>query len=290
MTEVTTRNPIWMFEKNDFPGRKESDPWMVHIANADWTEGHHQILHCHEDFSEVFILLHGSCRYIVGGRLYQLHEGDVVLCNPGVMHDEFPDQCDFYETLAVGIGGLSIPGLHPGMLVDPACVPVLRKSEQTEELRELCGMMMKYAEPGENRNLSFVHLLLTASVELLRMILRNVDTSAREINPLCIAVEQYLDGHFGENITLEETAKLFFVSPWHLSRVFKRETSYNFKQYLLRLRLGEAQMRLSSTEQSIGEIAQACGFHDPAYFSRLFTSHIGISPGRYRRMRKEAEQ
>ena len=122
------------------------------------------------------------------------------------------------------------------------------------------------------------------------MILRNVDTSAREINPLCIAVEQYLDGHFGENITLEETAKLFFVSPWHLSRVFKRETSYNFKQYLLRLRLGEAQMRLSSTEQSIGEIAQACGFHDPAYFSRLFTSHIGISPGRYRRMRKEAEQ
>ena len=92
---------------------------MVHIAEADWTQGHYQILHRHEDFSEIFILLEGIGKYTIGGRLYELHEGDVVLCNQGVMHDEFPAKCDSYRTLAVGIGGLYIPELKPGLLIDP---------------------------------------------------------------------------------------------------------------------------------------------------------------------------
>ena len=288
--EEVFRNPLLMFQKSDFPGRRDTEPWMVHIAEADWTQGHYQILHRHEDFSEIFILLEGSGKYTIAGRLYELQEGDVVLCNQGVLHDEFPAKCDRYRTLAVGIGGLYIPELKPGLLIDSSCTPVLRKSEQTEELKELCEMMAKYAATGEKRNLRFTHKLLLAVVELLRTIVRGVEVSSKEIDPLCVSVEQYLNDHFGENVTLEETAKQFFVSSWHLSRVFKKETSYNFKQYLLRLRLGEAQMRLSSTEDSIAEISRDCGFHDPAYFTRLFTRYIGLSPRRYRKMRLEIRQ
>ena len=283
--EVVHRNPLLTFSKSDFPGRRDTEPWMAHIAKADWTEGHYQVLHRHEDFSEIFILLEGSGKYTIGGRLYELNEGDIVLCNQGVLHDEFPAKGNVYKTLAVGISGLYIPELRPGLLIDPSRTPVLRRSEQTQEVQEICMMMEKYAVSGEGRNLRFVHKLLLAVIELLRSIVRSVEISSKEVDPLCVAVEQYLNEHFGENVTLEETAKQFFVSSWHLSRVFKKETSYNFKQYLLRLRLGEAQMRLSSTEDSIAEISRDCGFHDPAYFTRLFTRHIGLSPRRYRKMR-----
>ena len=285
--EELIRNPLLTFQKNDFPGRRDTEPYMVHIAKADWTAGHYQVLHRHEDCSEVFILLQGNGRYTVGGRLYELNEGDIVLCNQGVMHDEFPAKCDSYKTLALGIGGLYIPELRPGMLIDPACTPVLQRSEQTQELQKLCMMMEKYASPGKARNLRLVHKLLLTVVELLRSIVHDGEISSKEVDPLCVAVEQYLNDHFGENVTLEETAKQFFVSSWHLSRVFKKETSYNFKQYLLRLRLGEAQMRLSSTDDPIAEISRDCGFHDPAYFTRMFTRHIGLSPRRYRKMRLE---
>ena len=139
--EEVFRNPLLMFHKSDFPGRRDTEPWMVHIAEADWTQGHYQILHRHEDFSEIFILLEGNGKYTIGGRLYELQQGDVVLCNQGVMHDEFPAKCDSYRTLAVGIAGLYIPELKPGLLIDPSCTPVLRRSEQTEELKELCAMM-----------------------------------------------------------------------------------------------------------------------------------------------------
>ena len=133
--EEVFRNPLLMFHKSDFPGRRDTEPWMVHIAEADWTQGHYQILHRHEDFSEIFILLEGNGKYTIGGRLYELQQGDVVLCNQGVMHDEFPAKCDSYRTLAVGIAGLYIPELKPGLLIDPSCTPVLRRSEQTEELK-----------------------------------------------------------------------------------------------------------------------------------------------------------
>ena len=282
--EEVIRNPLLTFQKSDFPGRRDTEPWMVHIAMADWTQGHCQVLHRH-DFSEIFILLEGIGKYTIGGRLYDLNEGDIVLCNQGVMHDEFPAKCDSYKTLAVGVGGLYIPQLKPGMLISPSCTPVLRRSEQTEEIRELCLLMEKYSAPGQGRNLRFVHKLLSAVLELLQSMIRDAEISSKEVDPLCVAVEQYLNDHFGENVTLEETAKQFFVSSWHLSRVFKKGTTYNFKQYLLRLRLGEAQLRLSSTEDSISDIARACGFHDPAYFTRLFTQHIGLSPRRYRKMR-----
>ena len=44
---------------------------MVHIAMADWTQGHCQVLHRH-DFSEIFILLEGIGKYTIGGRLYDM--------------------------------------------------------------------------------------------------------------------------------------------------------------------------------------------------------------------------
>ena len=97
--EEVFRNPLLMFHKSDFPGRRDTEPWMVHIAEADWTQGHYQILHRHEDFSEIFILLEGNGKYTIGGRLYELQQGDVVLCNQGVMHDEFPAKCDSYRTV-----------------------------------------------------------------------------------------------------------------------------------------------------------------------------------------------
>lgn len=285
MSLEKNKNVHLMLDKMDFPNHGEGEPWLAHVAYADWTDGHNHVMHRHKDISEIFILLHGSGKYLIGGRLYDLRAGDIVLCNPDVMHDEFPDKCPVYDTLAIGIRGLALPGLKPGQLIGAARIPVLRRSSRTEDLRDLCLLIMKYASPGPLRNPRLIHRLLLAALDLLKDLVRQAEATEQEIDPLCVAVEQYLNDHFGEDVSLEETAKRFFVSTWHLSRLFKRETSYNFKQYLLRLRLGEAQVRLTVTDDSIGDIALACGFHDPAYFTRLFSRHIGLPPSRYRQLR-----
>jgi AraC family L-rhamnose operon transcriptional activator RhaR/AraC family L-rhamnose operon regulatory protein RhaS len=68
-----------------------------------------------------------------------------------------------------------------------------------------------------------------------------------------------------------------------LQRHFKAETGQSIMQYLLRLRLLNAERLLRETNYKAEEIAQRCGFSDCTYFNRQFTRIIGIPPGQYRR-------
>ena len=79
--------------------------------------------------------------------------------------------------------------------------------------------------------------------------------------------------------------RAFYISPYHLSHMFKQKTGYTVKQYLLRRRLGEAQIRLASTQDSVQTIAEELGFEDASYFSRIFSKYIGLTPTEYRKYR-----
>ena len=48
-----------------------------------------------------------------------------------------------------------------------------------------------------------------------------------------------------------------------------------------------AQNLLENTEYNITEIAEAVGYDNPLYFSRLFHKHTGLSPSAYRKLRRE---
>lgn len=69
-----------------FPGQ----PSLYRISYQDWTNGYQQIMHCHADITEILLLLAGTGHYSIGAQRYPIRAGDVILCNGGVVHDEFP--------------------------------------------------------------------------------------------------------------------------------------------------------------------------------------------------------
>ena len=98
-------------------------------------------------------------------------------------------------------------------------------------------------------------------------------------------IAKYIDRHYAEDVTIERLVKEFYISPYHLSHMFKQKTGYSVKQYLLRRRLGEAQIRLAMTQDSVQTIAEESGFEDASYFSRIFSKYIGLTPTEYRKYR-----
>jgi two-component system response regulator YesN len=93
---------------------------------------------------------------------------------------------------------------------------------------------------------------------------------------------EYMQENYHKNLTLQEVADHLYVSTWHLSKLFKKYTGSNFVDVLNSIRLGEAKKLLKDPRYRVYEVANAVGFTDVAYFSRLFKKNIGLTPGEYK--------
>jgi len=102
------------------------------------------------------------------------------------------------------------------------------------------------------------------------------------------AVLNYIQHNYMNDIKLSTAAKMVSVSAEHLSRVFKQETGFGFKEYLTILRLQKAEDMLKNEPgRAVSEIAFACGFNDGNYFSYKFKEAYGISPTKAREQKEE---
>ena len=85
--------------------------------------------------------------------------------------------------------------------------------------------------------------------------------------------------------TLRQLAAEAELSPYHFLRTFERLTGVTPHQYVRRLRLREAAMRLVLEPARIIDIAYDSGFGDLSNFNRAFRAEFGVSPRAYRRRR-----
>ena len=92
-----------------------------------------------------------------------------------------------------------------------------------------------------------------------------------------------------KTITREELAGQVYLSPDYMAKIFKKETGKKISDYLSEVKLEEAKYRLSSTNQSISQIASALYYSNFSYFSRMFKTETGMSPGEYRKRYRKAD-
>jgi AraC family transcriptional regulator len=82
---------------------------------------------------------------------------------------------------------------------------------------------------------------------------------------------------------LSQMAAMARLSPYHFLRCFDELTGTTPRQYLLRMRLRQAALRLKRDSTKVIDIALDCGFRDVSNFNRAFRAEFGESPRSYRR-------
>ncbi len=90
-------------------------------------------------------------------------------------------------------------------------------------------------------------------------------------------IQSYLVQHYKENITTDFLCSYFHVSKGTLHTHFKEKYHTTIHQRLLSIRLEKARTLLTSTNNSIKEVASAVGFQDADYFSKAFKKRYQIS-------------
>ncbi|WP_158883438.1 helix-turn-helix domain-containing protein [Amycolatopsis anabasis] len=104
----------------------------------------------------------------------------------------------------------------------------------------------------------------------------------RNAEQAIIQVVDSLHKNFGENLTIEDMARVAKFSRFHFSRLFQQATGVSPARFLSALRLYEAKRLLVSTSLSVTEISHRVGYTSVGTFSTRFTSSVGASPTTYR--------
>lgn len=107
---------------------------------------------------------------------------------------------------------------------------------------------------------------------------------APALNPLIADAQKYVAEHYREDLTLQGIADALFISPYHLSRIFKKQVGIGIVDYIKTIRLKVAQNLLVNTSDSITLISDKSGFSSAAHFRRTFKDSIGLSPQKYRQI------
>ena len=93
----------------------------------------------------------------------------------------------------------------------------------------------------------------------------------------------YIQAHLSDDLSLGAVSEAVFISKCHLCEIFRSLVGCTFGDYVRQQRLTRARLLLTTTTQSIEEIAQACGFQSANYFATVFKGEMGMSPTQFRR-------
>lgn len=112
---------------------------------------------------------------------------------------------------------------------------------------------------------------------------KSPDTTFSLKNPKLRDAVLFIEGHYMENITLQDISKAGNINHTSLTRLIKAETGMTVSQYLFFYRVIIAKKQLEFTSVPIKDIAARSGFKTVQHFNRIFTRLIGEPPASFRK-------
>lgn len=104
------------------------------------------------------------------------------------------------------------------------------------------------------------------------------------MNDQVIAVQRmqdYIEEHLADNITLANLAEVSMFSPWHSYRLFQKYVGISPAEYIRKLRLSKSALRLKNEDAKIIDVAFDLGFGSADGYTRAFHKEFGMNPREY---------
>ncbi|MFA6825013.1 MAG: response regulator [Sphaerochaetaceae bacterium] len=100
-------------------------------------------------------------------------------------------------------------------------------------------------------------------------------------------IQEYLQLHFREGLSLTILADIFGITPCYLSTIFHKEIGEPYSKYLLKMRMETSRAMLLNSNEKVQDIALNVGFSSSKHFGSVFKSYYGLSPGEYKNLKQK---
>lgn len=233
--------------------------------------------HYHSGF-EIYYLKEGKCHYFINNSSFDIVSGDIILIPSGILHGTSygSKPCtrlliNFQDTL---VSDTILKAINN--------IGHLYRNKNTVGVINEIFNRIEY-EYTKNDALSSQALSTYTEMLLITLIRNQGEKINQDRNTIVQATIKHIQSNYTSNIKLAEVAKMLSVSEEHLSRTFKKETTFGFSEYVNLIRLQKAENMLKNEpSRAITEVAYACGFNDSNYFSYKFKKAYGITPSELR--------
>lgn len=216
-------------------------------------------------------IISGKGSFDDGKNNYELNAGDLFLICPGASTYYRADKEDPWKYTWIGFSGNSAyPLLHKIGL--SAKTPILHVPECASFFTDIeteCSISK------ENNPYSNSLFILGKLAEIFSHLSNCATPQTYDFSDLII---DFFTNNISSTISISQLAENYGFSRAYFSMLFKKETGYSPKQYLLNLRMEKARCLLLDTYLDITCIAHSVGYEDPLLFSKQFKKKYGHSP------------
>ncbi len=253
--------------KKSLVGNRDLHPEVEHAWNMDLT-------HKFRDWNceRFWVVTKGSGHIVTTFGEFDVHEGRAYYIPASTL---VKTHCDnLMEQYFINFVSMSKFPLH-------SLYDFNFESDQYELVYKLItDIISKNTHPDELSDI-FINSAMTM---LLSLFIKGIKKD--NISDLLPATK-YIEKHLSEKLSVKELAQQSGFTPEYFCARFKRAFQVSPQQYIIEKRISLAKHLLLSTSLPISDIALACGYADPLYFSRIFTKQTLFSPTTFRSIREK---
>lgn len=276
--EVSTMS---IYEKR---GYLNSEFQLFHLTDAPMTEFE---FHYH-DFDKIVLFISGKVNYMIEGKTYELKPYDIVFVNHNAIHRPEIDVTVPYERIIVYISPNFIKDYRTGDYDLSYCFQKAQ-TENSNVLRmhtlgkttlfdSVVALEQSFSDSAYASSLYRQLLFLEFMIHLNRAALSNdleyLNTST--CNSKIMDLLAYINEHLAEDLSIDHLAQTFYISRYHMMRLFKEEMGYTIGNYISYKRLSLAK-ELIEKGMPVTQACLDCGFKDYSTFSRAYKKRFGHS-------------
>ena len=246
------------------------------------------------NYYEFYFFLEGEILMDINGRSFSPRPGDMILIPPQIPHHvRILNSELFYQRFIFWISQEYYEQL---IHLSPDYGYLARQAEQTGKylhhfdifsFHAIQSRLFQLIEERAADRFGKATKLTLSVCDLLFFLNRTVYESeflpqSQEESSLYQNLLTYIQEHLEEDLSLERLSKVFFVSKYHISHIFKQNFGISLHQYILKKRLAMSRDAILG-QSEISEAALLYGFKDYSSFYKAFCKEYGVSPKEYRR-------